>query len=44
MQVLLQIAARVEAAVASYVSVRDTADFTEWKRFFIEEKVSSHFN
>ncbi|KAI9443799.1 hypothetical protein H4582DRAFT_2071255 [Lactarius indigo] len=39
MNSLLHIAARVEAAVASYVSVRDVADRAEWERRFEEEKV-----
>jgi hypothetical protein len=38
---LLHIASRVEAAVNSYVSVRDTADSTEWKHQFNQEKVSA---
>ncbi|KAI9433739.1 hypothetical protein H4582DRAFT_2060744 [Lactarius indigo] len=38
MNSLLHIAARVEAAVASYVSVRDVADRAEWERRFEEEK------
>ncbi|KAI9428847.1 hypothetical protein H4582DRAFT_2090828 [Lactarius indigo] len=39
MNSLLHIAARVEATVASYVSVRDVADRAEWERRFEEEKV-----
>ncbi|KAI9443045.1 hypothetical protein H4582DRAFT_2054140 [Lactarius indigo] len=39
MNSLLHIAARVEAAVASYVSVRDVADRAEWEHRFEEEKV-----
>jgi hypothetical protein len=44
MEALLQIAARVEAAVETYVSVRNTADFLEWKDFFTKEGVSSPFS
>jgi hypothetical protein len=38
---LLQIASRIEAAVKSYVSVRDVTDRAEWKHHFDEEKVSA---
>jgi hypothetical protein len=40
---LLSIASRIEAAVATYVSVRDVTDRAEWKRHFDEEKVSALF-
>ena len=36
----LQIASRVEAAVASYVSVREFTDRQQWKQKFEEEFVS----
>ncbi|KAI9430695.1 hypothetical protein H4582DRAFT_2063483 [Lactarius indigo] len=39
MNSLLHITARVEAAVASYVSVHNVADRAEWERHFEEEKV-----
>jgi hypothetical protein len=40
MESLLRIAARVEAAVASYISVRDTANDSEWRHSFEGERVS----
>jgi hypothetical protein len=40
MNSLLYIASRIEAAVASYVSVRPVTNPEEWKRKFGEEKVS----
>src|SRR6266702_580517 len=39
MDSLLHIAARIEAAIASYVSVRYVADRAEWERCFEAEKV-----
>ena len=44
MSSLLHIAARVEAAVASYVSVRDFTDTDEWRRRFDQEKVTAPFS
>jgi hypothetical protein len=43
MSSLLHIASRIEAAVVSYVSVQDTADSTEWKHHFDQERVSVAF-
>jgi len=40
---LLLIASRVEAAVNSYVSVRDITDKEAWKANFQREKVSASF-
>ena len=42
MSSILQIAARVEAAVEAYASVRDFADEREWKKLFRGELVSAH--
>jgi len=39
---LLQIAARVEAAVAAYKSVRGFTDREKWKEMFKKEFVSVH--
>ena len=39
MHSLLHIAARIEAAVVSYVSVRHVADRAEWEHCFKAEKV-----
>ncbi len=39
MDSLLHIAARIEAAIASYVSVCYVADRAEWERCFEAEKV-----
>jgi hypothetical protein len=36
-------AARVEAAIASYLEIRDFADAKVWKAMFEEEKVSYSF-
>ncbi|KAH9020904.1 hypothetical protein EDB85DRAFT_1895942 [Lactarius pseudohatsudake] len=36
---LLSIASRIEAAVATYVSVQDVTDRAEWKHHFDEEKI-----
>ena len=44
MTTLLHIAARVEAAVLAYVSVRDFADKGKWLAKFKEERVSTHLN
>jgi hypothetical protein len=38
---LLSIASRVEAAVDSYVSVRDMTDEKEWRAEFDRERVSA---
>ncbi|KAH9032698.1 hypothetical protein EDB85DRAFT_2145449 [Lactarius pseudohatsudake] len=38
---LLSIASRIEAAVATYVSVRDVTDRAEWKHHFDEEKAKT---
>jgi hypothetical protein len=43
MQSLLEIASRVEAAVASYKSVMPVTDVEEWRRRFDQEKVSAVF-
>ena len=39
---LLQIASRVEAAMAAYTSVCDFCDRTQWREKFREEFVSIH--
>ena len=44
MTTLLHIASRVEAAHATYISVRDFADREEWKARFKGEKVSAHLH
>ena len=44
MTTLLHIAARVEAAILAYVSVRDFADKGKWLAKFKEERVSTHLN
>ena len=41
---LLQIASRVEAAMAAYTSVCDFCDRTQWKEKFREEFVSIHLH
>ncbi|KAH9022868.1 hypothetical protein EDB84DRAFT_1441102 [Lactarius hengduanensis] len=38
---LLSIASKIEAAVATYVSVRDVTDRAEWRRHFDEEKAKT---
>jgi hypothetical protein len=43
MSSLLHIAARVEAAVESYVAVRDDTVEEEWEAHFLEELVSAAF-
>jgi hypothetical protein len=44
MPTFLQIASRVEAAVAAYISVRDFSDSQEWREKFNGEKVSTHLH
>ena len=41
MNALLLIASRVEAAVAAYVSVQPAPNLGEWRRHFVDEKVSA---
>jgi len=44
MSTFLQIASRVEAAVAAYTSVHDFADKQRWKENFKVELVSVHLH
>lgn len=44
MSTLLRIAARVEAAVEAYNSVRDFVDSGEWRANFRREMVSTHLH
>ena len=44
MSFLLPIAARIEAAVAAYNSVRDFAGNQEWRENFKRENVSTHLH
>ena len=41
MNALLLIASRVEAAVAAYVLVQPAPNLGEWRRHFVDEKVSA---
>ena len=42
MSSILQIAAKVEAAMEAYASVRDFVDKWEWKKMFRGKLVSAH--
>jgi len=44
MPTLLEIAARVEAAVEAYNAVRDSADSEDWRAKFRREMVSIHLH
>jgi hypothetical protein len=43
MSSLLHFASRIEAAVASYVSVKGATDMEKWRHQFDQEKVSIYF-